>query len=158
MFQALVGTGYQTLRSLLLDFCQWQPSEALLDALLDMLVDGKFDLKASPVIKVSSPKSCTYTNSNNILLYLLEKTHTAVLFPLGFSKLCHLFVFQNEDVILLYLSVLQKVGISPTFSIVFPIMILADVLPLLLFNYLLFIFWKCSILNNDILFANWAEQ
>ncbi|KAG5612800.1 hypothetical protein H5410_024081 [Solanum commersonii] len=64
-FQALVGTSYQTLRSLLLDFCQWQPSEALLDALLDMLVDGKFDLKASPVIK-------------------------------------------NEDVILLYLSVLQK--------------------------------------------------
>ncbi|CAN4092326.1 unnamed protein product [Withania somnifera] len=64
-FQALVGTGYQTLRSLLLDFCQWQPSEALLDALLDMLVDGKFNLKASPVIK-------------------------------------------NEDVILLYLSVLQK--------------------------------------------------
>ncbi|XP_075088788.1 BEACH domain-containing protein B isoform X2 [Nicotiana tabacum] len=64
-FRALVGTGYQTLRSLLLDFCQWQPSEALLDALLDMLVDGKFDLKASPVIK-------------------------------------------NEDVILLYLSVLQK--------------------------------------------------
>ncbi|KAL3371685.1 hypothetical protein AABB24_008296 [Solanum stoloniferum] len=64
-FQALVGTGYQTLRSLLLDFCQWQPSEALLYALLDMLVDGKFDLKASPVIK-------------------------------------------NEDVILLYLSVLQK--------------------------------------------------
>lgn len=64
-FQALVGTGYQTLRSLLLDFCQWQPSEALLDALLDMLVDGKFDLKASPMIK-------------------------------------------NEDVILLYLSVLQK--------------------------------------------------
>ncbi|KAK4722545.1 hypothetical protein R3W88_012778 [Solanum pinnatisectum] len=64
-FQALVGTGYQTLRSLLLDFCQWQPSEVLLDALFDMLVDGKFDLKASPVIK-------------------------------------------NEDVILLYLSVLQK--------------------------------------------------
>ncbi|KAK4359154.1 hypothetical protein RND71_021383 [Anisodus tanguticus] len=64
-FGALVGMGYQTLRSLLLDFCQWKPSEALLDALLDMLVDGKFDLKASPVIK-------------------------------------------NEDVILLYLSVLQK--------------------------------------------------
>ncbi|XP_060199082.1 BEACH domain-containing protein B [Lycium barbarum] len=64
-FRDLVGTGYQTLRSLLLDFCQWKPSEALLDALLDMLVDGKFDLKASPMIK-------------------------------------------NEDVILLYLSVLQK--------------------------------------------------
>ncbi|KAL3514285.1 hypothetical protein ACH5RR_027002, partial [Cinchona calisaya] len=64
-FRALVGKGYQTLQSLLLDFCQWQPSETLLNALLDMLVDGKFDLKASPLIK-------------------------------------------NEDVILLYLNVLQK--------------------------------------------------
>nr|GLL18344.1 BEACH domain-containing protein B isoform X1 [Ipomoea trifida] len=64
-FRSLVGVGYQTLRSILLDFCQWQPGEALLNALLDMLVDGKFNLKANPVIK-------------------------------------------NEDVILLYLSVLQK--------------------------------------------------
>ena len=48
-----MGKGYQTLQSLLLDFCQWQPSESLLSALLDMLVDGKFDLKASPLIKVS---------------------------------------------------------------------------------------------------------
>ncbi|CAL5385752.1 unnamed protein product [Camellia sinensis] len=64
-FRALVGKGYQTLQSLLLDFCQWQPSEGLLNSLLDMLVDGKFDIKVSPVIK-------------------------------------------NEDVILLYLSVLQK--------------------------------------------------
>ncbi|CAL1372181.1 unnamed protein product [Linum trigynum] len=64
-FRALVGKGYQTLQSLLLDFCQWRPSEALLNALLDMLVDGKFDPKASPLIK-------------------------------------------NEDVIILYLSVLQK--------------------------------------------------
>ncbi|CAI9116125.1 OLC1v1017198C2 [Oldenlandia corymbosa var. corymbosa] len=64
-FKALVGKGYQTLQSLLLDFCQQQPSEALLNSLLDMLVDGKFDLKACPVIK-------------------------------------------NEDVILLYLNVLQK--------------------------------------------------
>ncbi|KAI3460067.1 hypothetical protein Pfo_016730 [Paulownia fortunei] len=64
-FKALVGKGYQTLRSLLLDFCQWQPSEALLSVLLDMLVDGKFDLKVNSVIK-------------------------------------------NEDVIVLYLSVLQK--------------------------------------------------
>ncbi|XP_052201034.1 BEACH domain-containing protein B isoform X2 [Diospyros lotus] len=64
-FRALVGKGYQTLLSLLLDFCQWHPNEELLNALLDMLVDGKFDIKASPLIK-------------------------------------------NEDVILLYLSVLQK--------------------------------------------------
>ncbi|GER40247.1 WD40 and Beach domain-containing protein [Striga asiatica] len=64
-FRALVGKSYHTLQSLLLDFCQWQPSEALLSSLLDMLVDGKFDLKVNSVIK-------------------------------------------NEDVILLYLSVLQK--------------------------------------------------
>lgn len=64
-FRALVGKGYQTLQSLLLDFCHWYPSEALLDALLDMLVDGKFEIKGSPRIK-------------------------------------------NEDVIILYLSVLQK--------------------------------------------------
>lgn len=64
-FRALVGKGYQTMQSLLLDFCQWRPSEALLNALLDMLVDGKFDIKSSPLIK-------------------------------------------NEDVIILYLSVLQK--------------------------------------------------
>ncbi|CAN1248861.1 BEACH domain-containing protein B [Linum perenne] len=64
-FRALVGKGYQTLQSLLLEFCQWRPSEALLNALLDMLVDGKFDSNASHLI-------------------------------------------QNEDVIILYLSVLQK--------------------------------------------------
>lgn len=51
-FRALVGKDYQTLRSLLLDFCQWQPSELLLSALLDMLVDGDFDLKVNYAIKV----------------------------------------------------------------------------------------------------------
>lgn len=51
-FRALAGKGYQTLQSLLLDFCQSHSSESLLDALLDMLVDGKFDDKMSPMIKV----------------------------------------------------------------------------------------------------------
>ncbi|KAH0903489.1 hypothetical protein HID58_042992 [Brassica napus] len=64
-FKALAGKGYQTLQSLLLDFFQWQPTQRLLDALLDMLVDGKFDDKGSALIK-------------------------------------------NEDVIILYLNVLQK--------------------------------------------------
>ncbi|XP_062026093.1 BEACH domain-containing protein B isoform X1 [Rosa rugosa] len=64
-FRGLAGKGYQTLQSLLLEFCQSCSSEGLLNALLDMLVDGKFDMKASPKIK-------------------------------------------NEDVIILYLSVLQK--------------------------------------------------
>ncbi|XP_042508929.1 BEACH domain-containing protein B-like isoform X1 [Macadamia integrifolia] len=64
-FRALVGKGYRTLQSLLLDFFQWQSSEGLLSALLDMLVDGKFDIKLTTVIK-------------------------------------------NEDVVLLFLSVLQK--------------------------------------------------
>ncbi|XP_042456540.1 BEACH domain-containing protein B isoform X2 [Zingiber officinale] len=64
-FRALVGVGYQTLQSLLLDFCKWQPNKALLHALLDMLVDGKFDLEENAVVK-------------------------------------------NEDVIILFLNVLQK--------------------------------------------------
>lgn len=51
-FRSLTGKGYQALQSLLLDFCQWHPSEGLLNALLDMLVDGKFDVKGSPLIKV----------------------------------------------------------------------------------------------------------
>ena len=52
MFRALVGAGYQTLQSLLLDFCKWQPSEGLLNALLDMLVDGNFNIKENVVIQV----------------------------------------------------------------------------------------------------------
>jgi hypothetical protein len=51
-FRVLAGKGYQTLQSLLLDFSQWNPGEGLLNALLDMLVDGKFDVKSSPIIKV----------------------------------------------------------------------------------------------------------
>ncbi|PKA52227.1 hypothetical protein AXF42_Ash010123 [Apostasia shenzhenica] len=49
--RALVGVGYQTLQSLLLDFCKRQPSEGLLNALLDMLVDGKFDMQTNNMIK-----------------------------------------------------------------------------------------------------------
>lgn len=59
-FRALVGMGYQTLQSLFLDFFECCPSEAILNALLDMLVDGKFDLKVNPVIK----------NEDVIYLYL----------------------------------------------------------------------------------------
>lgn len=59
-FRALVGKGYQTLQSLMFDFCQWLPSEALLHAILDMLVDGKFDIKTNPLIK----------NEDAIILYL----------------------------------------------------------------------------------------
>ncbi|KAI4388687.1 hypothetical protein MLD38_000993 [Melastoma candidum] len=59
-FRSLVGTGYQTLQSLLLDSYISGPSEGLLNALLDMLVDGKFDLKSNPIIK----------NDDVIILYL----------------------------------------------------------------------------------------
>lgn len=51
-FRDLVGKGYQTLQSLLLEYCHSQASECLLNSLLDMLVDGKFDIKGSPSIKV----------------------------------------------------------------------------------------------------------
>ncbi|KAK7353018.1 hypothetical protein VNO80_18450 [Phaseolus coccineus] len=60
-FRALAGKGYQTLQSLLLDFCQSHSSKGLLDALLDMLVDGKYDDKMSPMIK----------NEDVIILYLI---------------------------------------------------------------------------------------
>ncbi|KAL9450104.1 hypothetical protein AB3S75_011937 [Citrus x aurantiifolia] len=65
-FRALVGKGYQTLQNLLLGFCQWHPSEGLLNALLDMLVDGKFESKGNPLIQ----------NEDVIILYLtvLEKS------------------------------------------------------------------------------------
>ncbi|XP_054792696.1 BEACH domain-containing protein B isoform X2 [Prosopis cineraria] len=60
-FRALAGKGYQALQSLLLDFCQWHSSERLLNELLDMLVDGTFDIKMSPIIK----------NEDVIILYLI---------------------------------------------------------------------------------------
>ncbi|GMH14034.1 hypothetical protein Nepgr_015875 [Nepenthes gracilis] len=60
VFRALVGKGYQTLQSLLLDYCSGQPSQGLLNALLDMLVDGKFDVKSCPLIK----------NEDAVILYL----------------------------------------------------------------------------------------
>ncbi|XP_073008552.1 BEACH domain-containing protein B isoform X1 [Typha latifolia] len=68
-FRSLAGVGYQTLQSLLLEFCKWVPSERLLNALLDLLVDGKFEMKEKTVIK-------------------------------------------NEDVIMPFLNVMQKSGIS----------------------------------------------
>ncbi|KAJ7958905.1 BEACH domain-containing protein [Quillaja saponaria] len=69
-FRALAGKGYQTLQSLLLDFCKWHSSEGLLTVLLDMLVDGKFDIKTSPTIK----------NEDVIILYLtvLQKSSEAL--------------------------------------------------------------------------------
>lgn len=51
-FRVLVGAGYQTLQSVLLDFFQFEPNLGLLNALLDMLVDGKFDIVKSTLIKV----------------------------------------------------------------------------------------------------------
>ncbi|KAI4337584.1 hypothetical protein L6164_015981 [Bauhinia variegata] len=60
-FRILAGKGYRTLQNLLLDFCQWHSSENLLNALLDMLIDGKFDVKMSPIIK----------NEDVIILYLI---------------------------------------------------------------------------------------
>uniref|UniRef100_A0A453NEV3 Neurobeachin alpha-solenoid region domain-containing protein n=2 Tax=Aegilops tauschii subsp. strangulata TaxID=200361 RepID=A0A453NEV3_AEGTS len=51
-FRMLVGVGYQTLQSLLLDFCKWLPSRKLLDALLGMLVDGTFEINEKTTIKV----------------------------------------------------------------------------------------------------------
>ncbi|RLN08296.1 BEACH domain-containing protein B [Panicum miliaceum] len=69
-FRLLVGPGYQTLQSLLLDFCKWIPSPKLLDALLDMLVDGAFDINEKTTIK----------NEDVIMLLLniLQKSSTSL--------------------------------------------------------------------------------
>ncbi|CAD6338666.1 unnamed protein product [Miscanthus lutarioriparius] len=50
-FRLVVGAGYQTLQSLVLDFYKWSPSGRLLDALLCMLVDCKFELDEKTTIK-----------------------------------------------------------------------------------------------------------
>lgn len=68
IFRALVGAGYQTLQSLLLDFCKWQPSEGLLYALLDMLVDGNFNIKKNAVIKVGNLKNSSSIQRPNCQL------------------------------------------------------------------------------------------
>ncbi|XP_050895504.1 DEAD-box ATP-dependent RNA helicase 16-like [Lathyrus oleraceus] len=72
-FRALAGKGYQTLQSLLLDFCQWHSSESLLDALLDMLVDGKFDIKISPIIKNENSVATNIISSSASMTEPTEK-------------------------------------------------------------------------------------
>ncbi|XP_062179129.1 BEACH domain-containing protein B-like [Phragmites australis] len=69
-FRLLVGGGYQMLQSLLLDFYKWSPSESLLDALLSMLVDGKFELNEKTTIK----------NEDAIALFfnILQKSSTSL--------------------------------------------------------------------------------
>ncbi|KAG8069818.1 hypothetical protein GUJ93_ZPchr0006g46210 [Zizania palustris] len=69
-FRMLVGVGYQTLQSLLLDFCKWLPSQKLLDAILGMLVDGAFDINEETIIK----------NEDVIILFLnvLQKSSTTL--------------------------------------------------------------------------------
>lgn len=74
-----------------MDFCQWQPSEALLSALLDMLVDGDFDLKMNSVIKVT----CVYfflfvwggesSGFNPRSHPLRKRGHTALMSPKGLN-------------------------------------------------------------------------
>ena len=118
-FRLLVGAGYQTLQSLLLDFCKWIPSPKLLDALLDMLVDGAFDINEKTTIKVRS------------VMILPDLLHS-ILSPCILS--CYLifvtwfcsFFHQNEDVIMLLLNVLQKVRLPPyvcTLCLYFPVYI-----------------------------------
>ncbi|XP_047071626.1 BEACH domain-containing protein B-like [Lolium rigidum] len=69
-FRVLVGAGYQTLQSLLLDYYKWLPSGRLLDALLSMLVDGKFEINEKTTIK----------NEDVVILFLnvLQKSSTSL--------------------------------------------------------------------------------
>ncbi|VAI79870.1 BEACH domain-containing protein B-like isoform X1 [Triticum dicoccoides] len=69
-FRVLVGVGYQTLQSLLLDYYKWLPSERLLDALLNMLVDGKFEINEKTTIKNEDVVV--------LLLNILQKSSTSL--------------------------------------------------------------------------------
>jgi hypothetical protein len=51
-FRSLVGVGYTTLQTLLLNSHPESPTEELLNALLDMLVDGDFNAADKIVIQV----------------------------------------------------------------------------------------------------------
>ena len=75
----LVGAGYQTLQSLLLDFCKWIPSPKLLDALLDMLVDGTFDINEKTTIKVRNAMFLELTESLYIYLICVTKLYPLLL-------------------------------------------------------------------------------
>ncbi|KAJ1260421.1 hypothetical protein BS78_10G231000 [Paspalum vaginatum] len=68
-FRLLVGVGYQTLQSLVLDFYR-SPNEKLLDALLSMLVDGKFELNEKTTIKNE--------DAVVLLLNILQKSSTSL--------------------------------------------------------------------------------
>ncbi|KAM3295295.1 hypothetical protein ACQJBY_037900 [Aegilops geniculata] len=78
-FRMLVGVGYQTLQSLLLDFCKWLPSRKLLDALLGMLVDGTFEINEKTTIK----------NEDVIILFLnvLQKYFASTLWACGLTAI-----------------------------------------------------------------------
>ncbi|XP_020165084.1 BEACH domain-containing protein B [Aegilops tauschii subsp. strangulata] len=69
-FRVLVGVGYQTLQSLLLDYYKMLPSERLLDALLNMLVDGKFEINEKTTIKNEDVVV--------LLLNILQKSSTSL--------------------------------------------------------------------------------
>ena len=98
-FRLLVGAGYQTLQSLLLDFCKWIPSPKLLDALLNMLVDGTFDINEKTTIKVRNAMFLEATESLYIYLICFTKLyplllHSGILLP----DICYLILlyFSSE--------------------------------------------------------------
>ncbi|CAL5040017.1 unnamed protein product [Urochloa decumbens] len=69
-FRLLVGAGYQTLQSLILDFYKWSPTERLFDALLSMMVDCKFELNEKTTIKNE--------DAAVLLLNILQKSSTSL--------------------------------------------------------------------------------
>lgn len=124
------------MQSLLLDFCQCHSSDAVLSALLDMLVDGKFDLKSYPTIQVTwyihiyrsffdnkpsfhreklkentnkSGKAAQRQPTNGEIKYFLDLAVPLCIYDYLNITLSTTLLMQNEDVIILYLSVLQKV-------------------------------------------------
>ncbi|XP_031488059.1 BEACH domain-containing protein B isoform X2 [Nymphaea colorata] len=124
-FRALVGVGYQTLQRLLLDFCQWQPSMQLMNALFDMLVDGEFSIAPNILIKNEDAILLILTllkkSSEDLKHYGLDVfqqlvkdsiTNRASCFQAGMlSFLLDWFTVENDDAVILKLAeLIQSIG------------------------------------------------
>ncbi|KAF3790525.1 BEACH domain-containing protein B [Nymphaea thermarum] len=110
-FRALVGVGYQTLQRLLLDFCQWQPSMQLMNALFDMLVDGEFSI--APNILIKSSEDLKHYGLDVFQQLVKDSiTNRASCFQAGMlSFLLDWFTVENDDAVILKLAeLIQSIG------------------------------------------------
>nr|BAD25221.1 putative LvsC [Oryza sativa Japonica Group] len=110
-FRMLVGVGYQTLQSLLLDFCKWLPSQKLLDAILGMLNEDVIIL----FLNVLQKSSTALQHYGLVVLQQLLKgsiTNRSSCFKAGFlSFLLDWFsVEETDDTVIKIAELIQIIG------------------------------------------------